>query len=600
MKLGSLITVGAILTLSVDIDAHKAGKADFKSKAGGVPDADVSHSIAFSKSGKDSKATKIFKDSAAKAGKADPKAAKFSPDDYQGITLGPTKVCNNPSTCKDRLREQIYALSVRVGTTAALEDPHSAQSRASEWILDECNADPPIDPCDVALLNLNEQRYALAVMYFSLGGDEWYNGANPGQDRSAPAGLWMSGLNYCDWGAKIVYDDNNSYDQLVCDKFGNVLNLNLASNNMAGPIAPEIGALKYMTSYISFFNAIDGPIPTSLGLITPLQTFDVEGNFMDGDLFKPEYTGADGLKDIVNFRASMNNFVGSLPSEIGQWTNLQNLWFADNEVTGTVPSEIGNCVNMDAFLIYSNQITGTLPTELGEMNSLTWIDMEDNQIVGTIPEELYGNLELEQVIVKDNQLGGSISEKVGDLKKLTTFWASSNQLTGTIPTTFGNCVNLEELELQYNGISGPIPSEFVNIKTLEFLSVEQNELTGTIPPELFDSSLWALRILYMNHNTLTGQIPENYGQLPRIKDLWLDDNLLTGTLPIIEEGEFLFLEEFLINNNDITGVVDNSLCLIRNDTVPGGQLGVFHADCQPPSIGGSPKVQCSCCSACFV
>ena len=112
---------------------------------------------------------------------------------------------------------------------------------------------------------------------------------------------------------------------------------------MVGQIPPEIGVLVYMTSYISFFNAQTGPIPTSLGLITPLQTFDVESNNMDGDLFQPEYYG---LREIVNFRASLNNFKGSIPTEIGQWTKLQNLWFADNSISGTIPTEIGNCVEM--------------------------------------------------------------------------------------------------------------------------------------------------------------------------------------------------------------------------------------------------------------
>jgi hypothetical protein len=143
-------------------------------------------------------------------------------------SLAPTVTnCDNPGTCENRLRDQIYAISERVGTTAQLEDPNSAQSRASDWILEQCDADPPIDPCDVALLNLNEQRYALAVMYFSFGGDDWNNGANPGLDSAAPAGQWMSGLNYCEWGAEISGEDGNSYNQLVCDEFGNVLNLNL-------------------------------------------------------------------------------------------------------------------------------------------------------------------------------------------------------------------------------------------------------------------------------------------------------------------------------------------------------------------------------------
>ena len=119
---------------------------------------------------------------------------------------------------------------------------------------------------------------------------------------------------------------------------------------MMGTIPPEIGVLVYMTSYISFFNAQSGPIPTTLGLIAPLETFDVESNNMSGELFQPEYSGPDGLKNMVNFRASVNNFAGTIPSEIGLWTRLQNLWFADNEITGVIPSEIGNLVDMGEFI----------------------------------------------------------------------------------------------------------------------------------------------------------------------------------------------------------------------------------------------------------
>lgn len=67
---------------------------------------------------------------------------------------------------------------------------------------------------------------------------------------------------------------------------------------------------------------------------------------MSGELFQPDYAGPNGLRNVVNFRASLNNFRGSIPSEIGEWGELRNLWFAQNEITGTIPSEIGNCDNM--------------------------------------------------------------------------------------------------------------------------------------------------------------------------------------------------------------------------------------------------------------
>ena len=149
---------------------------------------------------------------------ARPTATTASPS----VSTAPTATsCDNPGTCENRLRDQIYAVSVRVGTTAELEDPNSAQSLASEWILEECDAQPPIDPCDERQIILNEQRYALAVMYFSLGGDNWNNGA-----QTSGEGAWLSAENYCEWGVE-VSTTGGSYNQLVCDEFGNVLNLNL-------------------------------------------------------------------------------------------------------------------------------------------------------------------------------------------------------------------------------------------------------------------------------------------------------------------------------------------------------------------------------------
>ena len=134
--------------------------------------------------------------------------------------------CENPGTCQNRLRDQIFAVSVRMGTTEALDDPNSPQSQARDWIIEECDAPIPIDPCTASQLLLNEQRYGLAVMYFGLGGDNWNAGANPGQDVAAGPGQWMSGLNYCEWGAEIT-GTGGSFNQLVCDDEGNVLNLNM-------------------------------------------------------------------------------------------------------------------------------------------------------------------------------------------------------------------------------------------------------------------------------------------------------------------------------------------------------------------------------------
>lgn len=130
-------------------------------------------------------------------------------------------------TCENRLTELILQVSARVDTVDELDDPNSPQSKASEWILEECDADVPIDPCTESQIGLIEQRYALAVMYFSLGGDGWNTGSNPSVDKDAGNGVWLSGRDYCNWGTEIT-GQNGHYNQIVCcNESGNLLNLNL-------------------------------------------------------------------------------------------------------------------------------------------------------------------------------------------------------------------------------------------------------------------------------------------------------------------------------------------------------------------------------------
>ena len=59
-----------------------------------------------------------------------------------------------------------------------------------------------------------------------LGGDTWNARRNPRLEKGTTGETWLSGLNYCKWGTEIS-GANGGYNQLVCDEFGNVLNLNM-------------------------------------------------------------------------------------------------------------------------------------------------------------------------------------------------------------------------------------------------------------------------------------------------------------------------------------------------------------------------------------
>ena len=66
--------------------------------------------------------------------------------------------------------------------------------------------------------------------------------------------------------------------------------------------------------------------------------------------------------------------------------------------------------------------------------------------------------------------------------------------------------------------------------------------------------------------------------------------MLTGTVPI-ELGNLFKLQTFEIEENLLTGVMPNDICLNR---APLGLLQVLEADC-----GGSPpEILCDCCTCC--
>ena len=143
-------------------------------------------------------------------------------------------LCQQPTGCKKLLQDRIQAVSLRVSTSnETLDDADSAQYRASEWLLEECDAAVPIDTCAESQMLLNEQRYALAVMYFSMGGEGWNEGSNPNLDEDAGEGTWLSGLDYCDWGTTVTGWWGK---QLICDDFGNVLKFQLGEFNIRGRV----------------------------------------------------------------------------------------------------------------------------------------------------------------------------------------------------------------------------------------------------------------------------------------------------------------------------------------------------------------------------
>jgi hypothetical protein len=100
----------------------------------------------------------------------------------------------------------------------ALEDTESPQFAALQWLR---------SPLHNGFLSNTRtiQRFALATLYFALGGDFWKSNA-----------FWLTSRNECDWFSSSTSDS-------TCDSSGTIVELDLRDNSLSGRLPKEISLL---------------------------------------------------------------------------------------------------------------------------------------------------------------------------------------------------------------------------------------------------------------------------------------------------------------------------------------------------------------------
>ncbi len=179
---------------------------------------------------------------------------------------------------------------------------------------------------------------------------------------------------------------------------------------------------------------------------------------------------------VTFLRLDNNNLTGTLPVELGNLAQLQELDLWRNTLTGSIPTELGNLSQLQRLNLYDNSLSGTLPTELGNLAQLQELDLWRNTLTGSIPTEL-GNLsQLQRLNLYDNSLSGAIPGELGNLSKLQQLDLTGNSLTGAIPGEFGNLSELQELNLSRNALTGRLPRSFMQLANLQQLSFGGQDL----------------------------------------------------------------------------------------------------------------------------
>jgi len=157
-----------------------------------------------------------------------------------------------------------------------------------------------------------------------------------------------------------------------------------------------------------------------------------------------DLTGTTVVK--IDFNSSGNDeprLVDSVPSEIGNLTNLTELRLDNNRLT-ELPPEIGNLTNLTNLSLYNNNLT-ELPPEIAQLTKLTEFRLDNNRLT-ELPPEIAQLSNLASLDLEDNDLT-QLPPEIGNLTNLTQI---------------GNLTNLNYLGLRFH-ILTELPAEIVNL-----------------------------------------------------------------------------------------------------------------------------------------
>lgn len=184
------------------------------------------------------------------------------------------------------------------------------------------------------------QRYVLAVLYYSTGGEGWKN----------RFGYLNASLHECDWGG--VWNGWMSTD---CNEDMEITLVNLWQNDLRGTIPRELAGLPSLDTIDFLTNKLEGSVPEELAT-AGLNYLNLGYNRLAGTV----HASYGDMTEITYLMLDYNDLVGSIPSELGRMTQLSGwLSLEGNDLTGTIPESFANFTEAAWIYLNGNRLTGS-------------------------------------------------------------------------------------------------------------------------------------------------------------------------------------------------------------------------------------------------
>ncbi|KAG2705707.1 hypothetical protein I3760_05G069000, partial [Carya illinoinensis] len=221
--------------------------------------------------------------------------------------------------------------------------------------------------------------------------------------------------------------------------------LRLSRNHFEGVIPPTILNSPYLLILDVRDNDLSGNIPEWLYDHSRLVALILSGNHFEGHLTRRLCR----MKTLQAFVVSHNRLSGGVPSCLDNITFLNYPYiFRDDYIPSFIPLEtqislfIKNrlytfkgfpLLMMTVIDLSSNQLIGSIPSELGELSQLRFLNLSNNSLIGSIPISFQNLRSMESLDLSHNKLSGRIPFELVGLTFVSVFSVAYNNLSGRIP-----------------------------------------------------------------------------------------------------------------------------------------------------------------------
>ncbi|GAY32771.1 hypothetical protein CUMW_274200 [Citrus unshiu] len=327
---------------------------------------------------------------------------------------------------------------------------------------------------------------------------------------------------------------------------------------------------------------------------------------------------------VINISLRNTGLSGTLSDfSFSSFPQLVHLDLSLNGFLGTIPSQIGNLSKLSYISLQSNQLSGKIPLEVGLLTHLKVLHFQFNQlkllvlvlevIKGKHPRDFLCSI-LSPSLTKDVALDEmldprlptsscSVQEKLISImgvafpclnespvsrptmqtklmlfsngkpafqkphnRSSPFFWINdaTNVSSKINPCSWsgiscndaGRVVNISLPNLNENQLTGHIPPSFSNLTSLSTLRLSKNKLFGSIPDEI--GNMRSLSVLCLDQNQFKGVLPPSVSNLTNLKELVLLYNNLSGSIP--PSLDIPVLTRLGLGNNHFTGYLPHNIC----------------------------------------